>query len=479
MLHLIDSELEGNPISEPEDYYKPDKNTVTVKDSEIPEPDIKFIPDPVFPNEHVGYEELIQAYLDCRRHKAKTHNAVVYEMNLFKNIEQLKYELNSGSYLVSRSICFLVYEPKPREIFAALFKDRIVHHLFVNRVLELFEDWVWIRDSYSCRKNKGTLYGINRLITQLQDITEEYKYKAWVLKLDLTGCFVSVPKDRLYNFISQILEIIYKGQVKRGVWTKEYAESKLNFDLWILYKIVYNRPQNGCVFKTAKRAWEFIPDNKSLLKVPNNKNQGMPVGNITSQILVNVFLTILDMFCRFVLAYDGINGGYGRYVDDAYFISLDKKRLMKTIGWVTRFVKRHLDMSISKNKIYLQPVDKGVSFTGSYAKPRHTYSLYRNLHNFICFFHIVSKNRQKLIAAGVLPDYFEIIYMIQCCNSRLGHLVHNNSYNFRKRLLLKNIEKYPDHWSGYFRIYKSPKISYNKLVINPFYYNQYLKWMTA
>lgn len=445
----------------------------------FPEPNIKFKPNPNFPDSFITYQELIKAYLDCRKHKSKTHNAVVYEMNIYENLQKLYYELNSGTYNVSRSICFLVYEPKPREIFAASFKDRVVHHLFVNRILELFEDYVWIQDAYSCRKNKGTLYGVKRLEKQLCDITDNFRLPAWILKLDLTGCFVSVPKDNLFNFISRILEIIYMGQAKRGIWIKEYAKAKLNFDLWILHKIVYNKPQVGCVFKTPKFKWNCIADNKSLLKVPLDKHQGMPVGNITSQILVNVFLTILDMFCRFVLAYDNENGGYGRYVDDTYFISNDKNRLLVTISCVIKFVKRHLNMKISKNKIYLQPMLHGVSFIGSYVKPHRVWPVKRNKYNFIKFFHIINKLRMSMDIKNILPNYTEIYYMVQCINSRLGHFMHTDSYKFRKQLLINQLQPYSsEQWTRYFKIYKSPLISYNKIIINPRFSDTYNYWIT-
>lgn len=462
-------QITPNPI----EIYEPFK-----KDNISPEPDILFKPNPIFPDSFITYRELIKAYLDCRKRKSKTYNAVVYEMDVYENLQKLYYELNSGAYTISRSICFLVYEPKPREIFAALFKDRIVHHLFVNRTLSLFEDWVWIQDTYSCRKNKGTLYGVKRLDKQLRDITDNFKKPAWILKLDLTGCFVSVPKDNLFNFISRVLEIIYRGNTKRGIWTEEFAKAKLNFDLWVLYKIVYNKPQVGCVFKTAKACWDCIPDNKSLLKVPLDKHQGMPVGNITSQILVNVFLTILDMFCRFVLAYDGQNGGYGRYVDDAYFVDTDKEHLLKTIGYVIRFVKRHLNMKISKNKIYLQPVQHGVSFTGNYVKPFRIYPIRRNKFNFIKFFYAVNSLRQTIYVKDKLPSYNEIYYMTQCVNSRLGHLIHTDSYKFRKHLLIEQLQQYPNLWSGYFRIHKTTSISYNKIDLNPRFSDTYRYWIT-
>jgi len=78
------------------------------------------------------FEKLYQAYLDCRKTKRKTINALKFEWNLERNLFQLKKALETKKYKPGRSICFVVKEPSPREIFAASFKDRVVHHLLIR-----------------------------------------------------------------------------------------------------------------------------------------------------------------------------------------------------------------------------------------------------------------------------------------------------------------------------------------------------------
>lgn len=424
----------------------------------------KFRGHPEFPKEHVSTYELLMAYFDCRKHKAKTHNAIVFEMSLMDNISALYHELNTGTYVIGRSICFLVYEPKPREIFAAHFRDRVVHHLGINRFLWLLETFLWIQDSYSCRKFKGAIYGIDRLSKQIKDITCDNTKTAYIAKLDLKGCFVSIKKDNLYNYIVFFLKKCYECFNKLGIWDDEYTDERIQYDAWLLYKIVYNKPQVGCCFKTPKRAWEAIPDYKSLLKTPLEANQGMPVGNITSQIFVNAFLNILDMFIRFALRYDGENGGYGRYVDDFFLIDTDKEHLLYNIGVIIRFIRRHLGMTISKDKIFLQKLPHSVNFTGSYVTPYHRSTLPRNNYKFRRFLHSVT----KAFRSGFNPLYEELYYVLQCANSRLGHLYHRDSFKFRKKLLNNFIKRNPELWSGFFKIYESKEISYNKLLLHPF-----------
>jgi len=84
-------------------------------------------------------EDLFRAYYDCRKNKRNTINALKFEANLERNMVQLYYELQNGAYQVGRSICFVIKYPKIREIWAADFRDRIVHHLVCNFIRERFE----------------------------------------------------------------------------------------------------------------------------------------------------------------------------------------------------------------------------------------------------------------------------------------------------------------------------------------------------
>jgi retron-type reverse transcriptase len=97
--------------------------------------------------------DLFQAYYDTRKHKRNTHSAVNFEMNYESKIIELRNDLVNGTYIISPSICFIIKDPVQREVFAADFRDRIIHHLIYNYMYELF-DRHFIYDSYSCRLEK-------------------------------------------------------------------------------------------------------------------------------------------------------------------------------------------------------------------------------------------------------------------------------------------------------------------------------------
>lgn len=146
--------------------------------------------------EFVSLEEIEEAYFECRKNKRNSEGALGYELRYELNNYELWQDLNNGSYEIGKSICFCVTRPKLREVFAASFRDRIVHHIIMRKFQHLFEAEM-IEDSYNCRKGKGVLYAVNRAKKHIIDVSEGYSKKAYVLKCDLQGFFMSINRDIL------------------------------------------------------------------------------------------------------------------------------------------------------------------------------------------------------------------------------------------------------------------------------------------
>ena len=132
----------------------------------------------------IELEDIFKAYYECRKSKRRTVNALAYELNFEKELVRLWKDINNNTYRIGRSIAFIVKEPVQREVFAADFKDRIVHHLIIDKINDLFEE-SFIQDSYSCRAGKGTLYGIKRVEEHIRACSQEYTRDCYVLKLDI------------------------------------------------------------------------------------------------------------------------------------------------------------------------------------------------------------------------------------------------------------------------------------------------------
>ena len=157
---------------------------------------------------YIEFHELLEAYFCCRKNKRRTHNALAFELDYEAKLVTLWNEINDGTYRPGKSIAFIVNKPVKREIFAADFRDRIVHHLIISKLNPLFEQ-LFIFDSYACRTGKGTLFGIKRLERFIQRASANYSRDAYVLKLDIRGFFMHINVEILYAKLMEFIQSRY------------------------------------------------------------------------------------------------------------------------------------------------------------------------------------------------------------------------------------------------------------------------------
>ena len=129
------------------------------------------------------FRDIYIAFVDAKKHKSNKSYVKEFEVNLKENLEELCNDLWNRNYEPGRSTCFIVHHPSKREVFAAEFRDRIVHHLYFNYTHELFER-TFIYDSYSCIKKRGTHFGIHRLEKHIREESQNYTSDCYVLKVD-------------------------------------------------------------------------------------------------------------------------------------------------------------------------------------------------------------------------------------------------------------------------------------------------------
>ncbi|PIP51000.1 hypothetical protein COX11_00995, partial [Candidatus Berkelbacteria bacterium CG23_combo_of_CG06-09_8_20_14_all_41_73] len=242
--------------------------------------------------------DLFQAYYDARKNKRNTVNALAFEIDYERKLFELYEEIKNGKYEIGPSICFIIFKPVQREVFAADFRDRIVHHLIYNYISPIFER-LFIYDSYSCRKGKGTSCGINRLDHFIRSCSQNYNRDCHILKIDIKGYFMSMDRSILYQKIEKIL---YRFS--------DAADFDIDLVMRLIHKVIFHDPTQNCVIRGRKDNWKGLPKTKSLFFADENK--GLPIGNLTSQLFGNVYLNDFDHFVKHRL---GIKY-YGRYVDD-------------------------------------------------------------------------------------------------------------------------------------------------------------------
>ena len=306
--------------------------------------------------------DLFAAYYKARSNKRNKKTQVNFEKKLAENMLSLYDDIISGKYAVGRYTCFVIRRPVLREVFAAGFRDRIVHHLLFNYISPIFER-SFICDCYSCREGKGTLYGVQRLEHHLKSCSLNNTRKCYILKLDIESYFMSIDRKILFDMVqTKINKALSSPQPSQRLSPVFVKYSSLFIDL--LKRVIFSNPTKGCYKKGG--GWNELPRNKSMFSCKDGC--GLPIGNLTSQLFSNVYLSLLDDFVKRDLGFKH----YGRYVDDFYIIDYSKDKLLKAIPAINDFLKSKLRLSLHPRKIYLQEAKRGVRFLGSYVTPYYT-----------------------------------------------------------------------------------------------------------
>ncbi|MCC6599318.1 MAG: hypothetical protein IT223_01430 [Crocinitomicaceae bacterium] len=358
--------------------------------------------------------EVFEAYFDCRRNKRYTTNALAFEIDYENKLVQLCKEINSGIYQIGRSIAFIADKPVKREIFAADFRDRVVHHIVIGKLNQLFEKQ-FIRDSYSCRTGKGTQYGIRRIDKFIRQCSANYSKDCYILKLDLQGFFMSINKNLLFSKLDQFIK-------------EKYRQPDKELIIKLCRQIIYNDPTKNCIIKGNKSDWDDLHQSKSLFY--SKPYCGLPIGNLTSQVFANFYMDSFDHFVKHHLKIRY----YGRYVDDFVIVHENNEYLKGLLPQLSEFLQSELQATIHPRKIYLQHYSKGVKFLGTVILPNRIYMANRTIKNFNNAIEI-----QNNIVRSRKPAKEEL-QAFQCSmNSYLGIMKHYKTYRTRKKMLIKNL----------------------------------------
>lgn len=307
-------------------------------------------------------EELFEAYYACLKHKRYSRSAMEFSLDIEHNLFELLDEINNFTYKPSPYNVFIIDYPVKREVFAASFRDRIVHHLVVNAINPYMEKRL-IYDCYACRVGKGTHFGINRLRHFMASSTNNWKEESWCLKLDIKGFFMSIDRQILWTRLKKYLLEVYKNE-------------NLPIILYLLEQIIFTEPTLNCKFCSPGWKWDGLASAKSLFLAP--KGKGLPIGNLTSQIMANFYLSVLDHFVKHDL---GIKM-YGRYVDDFFLIHKDKEYLKQCLQEISGYLERELGLRLAEKKVMLQRVRHGVKFLGVVVEPGHVNASRRTVRRF-------------------------------------------------------------------------------------------------
>lgn len=371
---------------------------------------------------HEGHllTDLFRAYFEARKNKRNTRGQLAFEMDLEHNLIELYEEIRHRTYRPEPCICFVVHRPVKREVFASQFRDRVVHHLLCSYLAPLFDKRM-IFDSYSCRKKKGTKAGIERIEHHIRSCTDNYRRKAYILKMDLKGYFMSIDKKLLYDIITDDLA--------RFARKRDERMPDPGLTDFLLRSILFRDPTADCLMHGRPEEREGLPPSKSLFH--SAPGTGLPIGDLTSQLFSNILLGRLDEYVKRTLGCRH----YGRYVDDFYIVGRHRSRLLGLVPLLRMFLRDGLRLELHPHKTELQPCTRGICFLGACVKPHRRYPSKRT----------VRLMRERLAEvegrckdAKTPPPPHELERMLSVANSYCGYLRQFRAHRLAERLFGKS-----------------------------------------
>ena len=326
------------------------------------------------------FENLWRAHLASRRSKRDTREVIAFEMNTGANLAMLREELCAETYCLSGYYHFTIHDPKIREIYALHYRDRIVQHCLCDNVLAPYFERHLIYDNAACRKDKGTLFAINRLNGFLHD-----HWRRWGTK----GCFL---KCDIRKFFDNIDHVILKERLGR----------------------IVDDPRTMRLLCRIIDSYEVTP------------GKGIPMGNQTSQWFALYYLDPLDRLVKEKLQIRH----YTRYMDDAVLIHPDKEVLRNALAEMRALLSSlGLDFN-SKTQIF--PVSSGAEYLGWRFSLTHSRAVIRRLkkHSKIRW-----KRRLKKLTEEYRDGNLEFEKIKESLQSYRNHLSYGNTWKLMNHVM--------------------------------------------
>ena len=314
----------------------------------------------------VSIENLLEAWKEFVKGKRFKKDVSEFSLNLMDNIFSLNQCLLNYTYKHGSYQAFKINDPKPRDIHKASVRDRLLHHAVYKKFYPFF-DRIFISDSFSCRLNKGTHKALNRFCLFANMVSKNNTKICWILKCDIKKFFANIDHEILINILTK------------------YIEDK-NI-LWLLSQVIDS-------FNTKDKI-----------------DTGLPLGNLTSQLFVNIYMNEFDQFMKHKLKVKY----YIRYADDFVIFSENRNELENLLPKINKFLNKNLKLNLHDDKIFIKTLTSGIDFLGWIH-----FSNYRILRT--------STKRRVIKRIKENPTK-------ETTNSYLGLLKHGNVYKLRQKIL--------------------------------------------
>lgn len=328
------------------------------------------------------FKAVYTAWRQCAKHKRSTSHAQRFELNLLDHLVAISSDLEQANWRPAPPVSFILKQAKARQIHAADFYDRVVHHYLVAPLQAIYEP-VFIHDLFSNRKARGTHSAKQRLTKFMRQIRSAERAKAAVqkrpampayyLQLDIKNFFNCIDKAILFKLLQQ--------RLARTVRDKKLAPAQATHYRNLCHVVLKQDAAAEAIQISPKHQLKRVPEHKRLGHAGPGK--GLAIGNLTSQFFANVTMNELDQFVKHELKCKY----YLRYVDDFVLLDHDPAQLARWRDQIAQFLDSRLALSL-RDQGKIAPISNGVDFLGYIVRP--DYSLVRK--------RVVNNLQQKLRA---------------------------------------------------------------------------------
>ncbi len=300
----------------------------------------------------ISYNNILSVYKKIKNSTKNKKEVYNYELNLNQNLLDTLFSLSKSTYVFSKYNIFLIREPKYRLIMSESFPDKVVNHLFSKYVLSYALQSTLINSNVATRTDKGSKEAYNLFIKYTNKLIYEKK-KIYVLKIDISKYFYNINHNIMINMVSEKIKderVLDMLKVILDTTDNDYVNKTI---LSVVNREIYK--VNKLNISTIEKE-KLIKELKSIPLY--RKGYGLPIGNMSSQILAVFFLNKVDHFIKEKLGCKY----YIRYMDDLVILGNDKEELKNVFENVSKYIES-FDLNVN-NKSGIYSLSDGVNFLG-------------------------------------------------------------------------------------------------------------------
>ncbi len=317
-------------------------------------------------NDIISVENLLEGWNEFVKGKKKRKDVQMFQMHLMDRILDLHLDLKNKTYKHKGYEAFTISDPKPRSIHKASVRDRILHRAMYRKLYPFF-DKTFISDSFSCRNGKGTHKALERFTYFYRKVSKNNTQNCWVLKCDIKKFFASIDHDIQFKILEKYI------------------------------------PDKGIIGLLREIVGSFSSTEPC---------KGLPLGNLTSQLLVNIYMNEFDQFIKHKIKAKY----YIRYADDFVILCQDKGWLEDILIKIEKFLLDELKLYLHPNKVSIRTISSGVDYLGWIHFPNHRV--------------LRTATKKRMLRNIKLKEG-----KLETVQSYLGMLKHGNGYKLHNRIL--------------------------------------------